>query len=155
MTEVLSVGVSELNGAQAVTLYAPPDIPEGRLKYMFLPEGGDAGHLAAMAQYLTIGSEAVVFVHESAMGLLGCEISAVDFCQNAIRRGVQAPTRTQATSKRHSSLLFTSGDGTNTVEIRFPAWSGELAGCEDAMQLLAMAEALYAPDVLTSVNVEV
>jgi len=41
------------------------------------------------------------------------------------------------------------GDGTNTVEIRFPAWSGELAGCEDAMQLLDMAEALYAPNVLT------
>ena len=149
MTEVLSVGVSELNGAQAVTLYAPPDIPEGRLKYMFLPEGGDAGHLAAMAQYLTIGSEAVVFVHESAMGLLGCEISAVDFCQNAIRRGVQADVLDDF------SLLLTSGDGTNTVEIRFPAWSGELAGCEDAMQLLDMAEALYAPNVLTSVNVEV
>ena len=150
MTEVLSVGVSELNGAQAVTLYAPPDIPEGRLKYMFLPEGGDAGHLAAMAQYLTIGSEAIVFVHESAMGLLGCEVSAVDFCQNAIRRGVQADILVPP-----STILCTSGDGTNTVEIRFPAWSGELAGCEDAMQLLDMAEALYAPNVLTSVNVEV
>ena len=147
MTEVLSVGVSELNGAQAVTLYAPPDIPEAPLKYMFLPEGGDAGHLAAMAQYLTIGSEAIVFVHESAMGLLGCEVSAVDFCQAAIRRGVQADLRPD-----FSSILLTSGDGSNTVEIRFPAWTRELAGCEDAMQLLDMAEALYAPDVLTSVN---
>ena len=151
MTEVLSVGVSELNGAQAVTLYAPPDIPEAPLKYMFLPEGGDAGHLAAMAQYLTIGNEAIVFVHESAMGLMGCEVEAIDFCQRAIRRGVQA----DVLDRLGTSLLLTSGDGTNTVEIRFPAWSGELAGCEDAMQLLDMAEALYAPDVLTSVNVEV
>ena len=152
MTEVLSVGVSELNGAQAVTLYAPPDIPEAPLKYMFLPEGGDAGHLAAMAQYLTIGSEAIVFVHESAMALLGCEVSAIDFLQAAIRRGVQGDVLVE---NGGASLLLTSGDGTNTVEIRFPAWSGELAGCEDARQLLDMAEALYAPDVLTSVNVEV
>ena len=72
MTEVLSVGVSELNGAQAVTLYAPPDIPEGRLKYMFLPEGGDAGHLAAMAQYLTIGS---LHMHQGCAS--GCVPSAV------------------------------------------------------------------------------
>src|ERR1039458_2707741 len=102
---------------------------------MFLPEGGDAGHLAAMAQYLTIGSEAIVFVHESAMALLGCEVSAVDFCQAAIRRGVQADVHDFYT------LRLTSGDGTNTVEIRFPVWSGELAGCEDAGQLLDMAEA--------------
>jgi len=142
VTEVLSVGVSELNGEKAVTLYAPPDIPEGRLKYMFLPPNGDAGHLAAMAQYLTIGPKAVVYVHESAMALLGCEVQAIDFCQNAIRRGVQADVLDD------SSLLLTSGDGTNTVEIRFPAWSGELAGCEDALQLLDMAEALHAPDTL-------
>jgi hypothetical protein len=149
MTEVLSVGVSDLNGEKAVTLYAPPDIPEGRLKYMFLPPNGDAGHLAAMAQYLTIGPEAIVFVHESAMVALGCEVEAVFFCQAAIRRGVQADVLDD------SSLLLTSKDGTSTVEIRFPAWSGELAGCEDAMQLLDMAEALYAPADLTSVNVEV
>jgi len=142
VTEVLSVGVSELNGEKAVTLYAPPDIPEGRLKYMFLPPNGDAGHLAAMAQYLTIGPEAVVYVHESAMALLGCEVQAIDFCQNAIRRGVQADVLDD------SSLVLTSGDGSNTVEIRFPAWSGELAGCEDALQLLDMAEALHAPDTL-------
>ena len=47
-----------------------------------------------------------------------------------------------------SSLVLTSGDGSNTVEIRFPAWSGELAGCEDALQLLDMAEALHRPDTL-------
>jgi hypothetical protein len=142
VTEVLSVGISDLNGEKAVTLYAPPDIPEGRLKYMFLPPNGDAGHLAAMAQYLTIGPEAVVYVHESAMALLGCEVQAIDFCQNAIRRGVQADVLDD------SSLVLTSGDGSNTVEIRFPAWSGELAGCEDALQLLDMAEALHAPDTL-------
>ena len=147
MTEVLSVGVSELNGEKAVTLYAPPDIPEGRLKYMFLPPNGDAGHLAAMAQYLTIGPEAIVFVHESAMAALGCEVEAVFFCQAAIRRGVQADILVPP-----STILCTSADGTNTVEIRFPAYTGELAGCEDAMQLLDMAEALYAPADLTSVN---
>ena len=42
-----------------------------------------------------------------------------------------------------------------SVAVVIAAWSGELAGCEDAMQLLDMAEALYAPDDLTSVNVEV
>ena len=142
MTEVLTVGEALLNGEPAAFLYAPPNVPDGPVRHMIVPVKADAGHLAAMAQYLTIGLSAVVYVHESAMTLLGCDVQAIDFCQNAIRRGVQADVLDD------SSLVLTSGDGSNTVEIRFPAWSGELAGCEDALQLLDMAEALHRPDTL-------
>jgi hypothetical protein len=132
---VFSVGKASVDGVDAAFLYGEPDLPEAPLRYMIQPTDGDAGHLAAMAQYLARGEDAVVFVHESAMDVLLTD----GFVSRARARGVIV------TEDNDDNLILTSADGSVQVEIRFPSHAGELAGTSDAGQLLDMASLMFAP----------
>lgn len=138
MTEALTVGEAVLNDEPAAFLYAPPSVPDGPVRHMIVPALADAGHLAAMAQYLTFGPDAIVYVHESAQALLGCEVEITGFAQKAVRRGVDCEVIEDG-----QALVLTSGDGTARVRVCFARWHPDMAGCSDALQLLDMASALH------------
>ena len=149
---VLVVGNGDLDGVLAAFMWTEPDIPELPLKYMVVPADADAGHLGAMAQYMTLGQDSIVFVHEEAMELLGLPArqpgptEPFELADAAARRGVSV-TRMPCVPRVANGLflLLTSPDRTINVEINFPAWSGDLADTKDAFELLAQAMMEYDP----------
>jgi hypothetical protein len=139
----LSVGLGVYNEQPAAVLYAEANIPDAPPKYMFMPADGDAGHLAAMALYLNSNlGDAVIYVHESAMEILGQNDKMPEpaeewpLADKAARRGVTI-------ERGAAGLELASSDGTVHVSIHFPAWDHELAGTEDAFQLLDLTSALW------------
>jgi hypothetical protein len=137
---VLSVGLETHDDKTAAYLYREPDIAELPGPFMIIPVDADAGHVAAMAQYLSRHEDAVIFVHETAMETL-LQPSGDGFVEKAKARGVVVSTDADQT------ITCTSNDGTIRVEIRFPALTGELSGTEDAHQLLDMGSVLYREEI--------
>ena len=72
-----------------------------------IPEKADAGHIAAMALYLTLGEDAEVIVSDEAAPLLEDIFVLSD---QALKRGVQL-------SCDPGSILVTSDDGSRMVEL--------------------------------------
>ena len=141
--KALSVGVADCNGEAAAFLYAEANLPEGPPRHMVLPDKGDAGHLAAMALYLCYNADdAMIYVHESAMSILGCpEVLTPEVPWELAEAAARRVVLIERTS---DGLVLTSADGESRhVWITFPAWSHELQGCEDALQLLDLATALH------------
>jgi hypothetical protein len=74
-----------------------------------VPDHADAGHIAAMALYLTLGEDAEVTVTEEAVELL-----EPDLVGRAKGRGVYANSEGWGLG-----ILVTSDDGSRTVEVLF------------------------------------
>ena len=137
---VLTAGVNLCDGREAVFLYREPDLPGMAPKYMILPPGdGDAGHMGAMAQYLSLGEDAVVYVHESAHELLGLpELPPGNedfpFVDDAYRRGVAVELDNRGT------IHLTSELKTVHVTIHFVRWLGQHGGWPNALELLGAVQ---------------
>lgn len=74
-----------------------------------IPEKADAGHIAAMTLYLTLGEDAEVTISSEALDLLDG-----DFVEKAAKRGVYTSTA------EGGSITIASDDGSHIVEIRLP-----------------------------------
>ena len=83
------------------SLPAPQPLP--------IPEKADAGHIAAMALYLTLGEDAEVTITKEAKPLLEPDLLAPAF-----KRGVYTATQDDGT------IWVTSDDGSRMVELLFP-----------------------------------
>jgi hypothetical protein len=106
----LTISTEEIDGKTAAVLTYRPDVPALPAKHMILPPDADAGHVAAMSQYLCGGAPGVceVSVAPEVRGLL------IDgFVTVARKRGV----RVDVPDEDH--VVMTSDDATTQVEIVF------------------------------------
>jgi len=135
---IMACGLEAVAGNPAAFLYGPPEAEGLPNKYIILPVDADAGHLASCAQYLALGSDASVFVHESVMEFLNIpsewpgENGRWEFADAAARRGVSV-------QRVEKGLRLTSDNHTVTVDIAFVAYEQQHLEARDAPELMAMA----------------
>ena len=106
----LTISTEEIDGKTAAVLTYRPDVPALPAKHMILPPDADAGHVAAMSQYLCGGApgDCEVSVSPEVRELL------IDgFVTVARKRGV----RVDVPDEDH--VVMTSDDATTQVEIVF------------------------------------
>ena len=104
----LTIDAQEIDGEQAAVLTYVPDVPALPAKHMILPPDADAGHVAAMSQYLCGGvpGDCEVSVAGEARALL------IDgFVTVARKRGVVVDVPDE------DHVVLTSNDATTQVEI--------------------------------------
>jgi hypothetical protein len=130
--KVFAIGPAVLEGTPAAFLYAPDAAPELPLKHMIVPEDADAGHIAAMALYLSLGDDVTIFVHEDTEDMLGMSL-----CLKAASRGVKATTDTDG------DIIVTSDDCEHVVKIHFQHLTSDLDNPPTGGDLLALANAMY------------
>jgi hypothetical protein len=105
----LTLTMDTLEGEPTAILTCASERADLPSKHMIVPAGADAGHVAAMAQYLAGMGDAEVTADEPAAEFL----RSAGFADNAKRRGVAI-----ATNER--SVIMTSVDATCQVEIVWP-----------------------------------
>jgi len=107
----LTISTEEIDGKTAAVLTYRPDVPALPAKHMILPPDADAGHVAAMSQYLCGGAPGdceVNVIGDAVEMLMGAP-----FVQDARKRGV----RVDVPDEDH--VVMTSDDATTQVEIVF------------------------------------
>jgi len=127
--KVFAIGPAVLEGTPAAFLYAPDAAPELPLKHMIVPEDADAGHIAAMALYLSLGDDVTIFVHEGVEDLLG-----MASCHAAVKRGCLASIDDEGV------ITVSSDDGFHVVKLYLHS---DLGGSTVPSDLLARANALH------------
>ena len=107
----LTIEADEVEGKPAAFLHCEPLVAQlPAPQPLPIPEKADAGHIAAMALYLTLGEDAEVDITEEGLGLL-----EMDLLEPAIKRGVYA-----SIDEETGMILVASDDGSRTVELHFP-----------------------------------
>ena len=105
----LRIEVDEIDGVPAAFLHSEPLTPElPEPQPLPIPERADAGHIAAMALYRSLGEDAEVIVTPEALALL-----EPDFMEKAQERGVYS-------WYEKGTIIITSDDGSRTVELVLP-----------------------------------
>ena len=119
--KTLTVTLEELDGVPAAFLWAESDIPGAPPRHMVFTSEVDAGHIAAMAQYMVGGSEIEVVVGRDVMDFLRQGEHPPDgvdhwpLADDAARRGIP-------TFRTPEGVRLVSHDGSCTVTVCFESW---------------------------------
>jgi hypothetical protein len=139
--KVFVVGVMDVNGVDVAHVFTSPDVPGLPPKYMICPEPCDAGHVAAAAQYLSLGQDAVVWVSNKAHKLFKFpdkvpeENEDFAFADDAFKRGVKCYMTYDG------NVMCANPNGTCTIIIKFQKWSKDHPWNLTPEHLLQSAEA--------------
>jgi hypothetical protein len=111
----LTIEADVIDGTPAAFLHCEPLVRELPAPLPLpIPEKADAGHIAAMALYLTLGEDAEVVVTDEAMTLLES-----DLADPAKKRGVYAAWA----DDEPNLITVVSDDGSRMVELLLPVES--------------------------------
>ena len=110
----LTIEADIIEGKPAAFLHCEPLVAQLPAPHPLpIPEKADAGHIAAMALYLTLGEDAEVVVTDDAIPLLEGSFMLADQAQ---KRGVQITCD-------YGEILVCSDDGSRFVELLLPVES--------------------------------